>query len=378
MRYTVVLSQCIDRGYFKNVQTWNRKADIRVKDIEFVDTDYASITNDDIVEISGFFDATGNLLATHVDWEGVLAPGSNVEVHGTVSGFNGVDTFMLGAVTVTFSGATLFEDLPGTVTDGQFVEASGPLSGPAAVNAVRIELEDSSFTQTASISLEGVVAQFSGIGDFMVRDQLVNASTATFIPASLATTIGDDDRVEIDGTLSGGVLVATTVEDRGGSLKVGGQVISVDALNGVVDIEVITGQPVVTVNIDAKTLLEDDLGIAQPFTQANLMPGDQVIVEGTSGGGNVVDASSLKREVLDEYELQAYVQAASGNDAAGSVTLLGVTFATNSSTEFEDSNDQQYPNGGDDFYSLVRQGDLVEIEDYKVVDGIANEVELKN
>jgi hypothetical protein len=246
---------------------------------------------------------------------------------------------------------------------------------------MRIELEDSSFAQTASISLEGVVTQFNGTGNFLVRDQPVDAAMATFIPPSLATTIGDDDRVEIKGSLSGGVLMATTVEDRGGSLKVGGQVVAVnavDAFNGTVAVEVISGEPLVTVNVDTRTQLEDELGIAQPFTLSDLMPGDEVIVEGAGNGGNVVDAGKLKRELLEKYELKAYVQAANGDDTAGSVTLLGVTFTTNSTTEFEDGNDQQFPNGGDDFYSAVSPGDLVEIEDDKPVDGIADEIELKN
>ena len=41
-------------------------------------------------------------------------------------------------------------------------------------------------------------------------------------------------------------------------------------------------------------------------------------------------------------------------------------------------NDACLPNGGDDFYSLVNPGDLVEIEDRKPVDGVADEVELKS
>jgi hypothetical protein len=81
--------------------------------------------------------------------------------------------------------------------------------------------------------------------------------------------------------------------------------------------------------------------------------------------------------VLDKYELKAMAQSASGNNTSGTVTLLGVTFSTNGSTQFEDSNDQPFPNGGDDFYSLVRPGDVLEVEDDKPVNGIADEIELK-
>ena len=343
----------------------------------FVDTDYVSIKHDDMIEVSGFFDASGNLVATLVDKEGVLGPGSIAEVHGVVSGFNGIDTFMLGPVTVVYSGTTVFDKLPGTVSDGQFVEASGTLTGASTMNAARIELEDNALTQAGSVSLEGIVTQFNSATDFMVGSQQINASAAVFVPATLATTIGNDSRVEINGTLAGSILTATVVEDRGSSVKVGGRVNSVDTQLMTVEVEVVSGEPFVLININTKTQLEDDLGGPQPFTLASLQPDDEVIIEGLSGAGNSVDAKQLKRQVLDKYELKAMTQSASGDNTSGTVTLLGVTFATNGSTQFEDSNDQPFPDGGDDFYSLVRPGDVLEVEDDKPVNGIADEVELK-
>lgn len=343
----------------------------------FVDIDYASIAPGDVIEVSGFFDASGNLVATLVDKEGVLGPGTIVEVHGVVSGFDGIDTFMLGPVTVIYSGTTVFEKLPATVSNGQFVEASGTLSGASTINAARIELENNALTQAGSVSLEGIVTQFNSTADFLVGNQQVNASAAVFVPVTLATTLDNDSLVEIKGTISGGTLTATVVEDRGGSVKVGGRVNSVDTLNMMVEIEVVSGEPFVLVNIDTKTQLEDELGGPQPFTLASLMPDDEVIIEGLNVFGNSVDATQLKRKVLDKYELKAMTQSASGNTSSGTVTLLGITFSTNASTEFEDSNDQPFPNGGDDFYSLVGPGDIIEVEDDKPVNGIADEIELK-
>jgi hypothetical protein len=51
---------------------------------------------------------------------------------------------------------------------------------------------------------------------------------------------------------------------------------------------------------------------------------------------------------------------------------------TEGETAFEDANDQPFPNGGDDFFSLVSPGDLVKIEDTVPVNGIADEVEFEN
>ncbi|MDH5468953.1 MAG: DUF5666 domain-containing protein [Gammaproteobacteria bacterium] len=343
----------------------------------FVDTDYVSITHDDVIEVSGFFDASGNLVATLVDKEGVLSPGSTVEVHGVVSGFNGIDTFKLGPVTVVYDGITVFDKLPGTVSDGQFVEASGTLTGARMINAARIELEDDALIQAGPVSLEGIVTRFGSTADFMVGGQQVNASAAVFVPVTLAATIDKDSRVEITGTVAGTVLTAAVVEDRGGAVKVGGRVNSVDTQYMTVDVEVVSGEPFVRININTRTQLEDELGGPQPFTLSSLRQGDEVIIEGLSGAGNSVDAKQLKRKVLDKYELKAMTQSATGDNSSGAVTLLGVTFSTNGSTRFEDSNDQTFPNGGDDFYSLVRPGDILEVEDHKPVNGIADEVELK-
>jgi len=68
----------------------------------FSNTGYDSIAKNDLVEVSGFFNGVGALVATRVEKEGALVLGvSKVEIKGSVSGFNGVGTFTLGGITVT-------------------------------------------------------------------------------------------------------------------------------------------------------------------------------------------------------------------------------------------------------------------------------------
>jgi hypothetical protein len=341
----------------------------------FVDTDYASLAMDQVVEVSGYFDASGRLIATRIDGQGVLGAGTVVELHGTVSGFDGVDSFMLGNIAVVFNGTTVFEDLPGSVVNGQIVEVAGLLVTPVSISAQRIELEEDNLSYSGEISLEGIVSAFAGLNSFLVSGQPVDASSAVYNPASLAATLGDNQRIEVMGEIAGGVLVAKEVEQRGGDIKIAGRVTGKDVGAGIVDIEVVSGQPSIPVSTDAKSQLEDELSGLKPFTLSDLVIGDEVIIEGYQGNAGNISVAQLKRKILEKYLLQGTVDAASGNALAGSVTILGVAMQTDSSTVFEDANDQPFPAGGDDFYSQVSAGDLVEVEDQVPVDGIADEVE---
>ena len=56
----------------------------------FVKTDYGSLAKNDLLAVSGYFDADGRLFATRVEKQ---PDGSNVEIKGAVSNFNGVDEF---------------------------------------------------------------------------------------------------------------------------------------------------------------------------------------------------------------------------------------------------------------------------------------------
>lgn len=349
----------------------------------FDGTDYLSLAADQVVEVSAFFDASGRLIATRIEDQGVLGGGTVVELHGTIRGLrelNGVGSFLLGDIEVDFDLTTVFEDFSGAVLDGQFVEVAGTLVADT-VMAARIEREDEGFSGTGSISLEGIVTNFSGLDSFRVRGQLVDASAAAFSPASLEATLGDDQQIEVEGEIEivDGVLVATAVEQRRGDVKIAGLVTGKDVAAGTLDIEVVSGQPTIPVSTDAQTQLEDEELELQPFTLANItIDIDEVIIEGyLDNAGNVL-AAQIKRKMLQNYQLQGLVDAAGGNAGSGSVTILGVAMQTGAATVFEDADDQSFPNGGDDFFDQVRRGDLVKLEDAVPVNGIADEVEFEN
>lgn len=340
----------------------------------FSSTDYASLARNDIVEVSGFFNSDGALEATWLEKKGELSLGtSEVEIKGTVAGFNNTDTFTLDGITVTFDGTTDLSEVPGgVITNGQFVEVKGVLNTAASIFALRIEQEDEGYEDSDdTISIEGLVTDFNGPGDFRVSGQPVDASAADFIPQSLAGSIKDGDRVEVEGLVSGGVLQADEVAQRSGSVKIGALVTGVDASAATLLLEVVSGEPAITVTTDTRTQIEDDLLDMEPFSLSDIRTGDEVILEGFVEGNSVL-ATQLQRKDLESYELQGTVDAAGGDDLAGNITILGVTIATDDETEFESANEADI--SGTVFYNQVNPGDLVEFQDDVPVNGIADEV----
>jgi hypothetical protein len=178
----------------------------------FSNVDFDTLQSDDLVEVSGFFDADGALQATRI----VRIDGSeiDVEVKGTVTGLAGA-VFVLAvdyAAATTYTVDATAAELPaGGLADNQYVEVKGTLTG-TAIDAKSVELKSEGFADTGNASIEGIVTDFIDTGNFRVAGQPVDASVAEFIPAGLVGYLGDGVEVEVDGAIQGGVLMASRVE----------------------------------------------------------------------------------------------------------------------------------------------------------------------
>ena len=364
-------------GITKTFDIFNTTVVVDRRATVFVLTDYDTFVQNDLLEVSGYFAVDGKLLATRVEKEGVWVPGdSEVEIKGEVSGFNGVDTFILGGVTITFDGTTGFEDLPGdTVNNGQFVEVKGILNTPTAIFASRIELEDEDFGDNVdNISLEGIVTDFISRSDFRVAGQRVNAANATFEPVSLEASIADGAKVEVEGAIVNGILEATEVEQRGGDVRVSAVVETTDPVAGTVTLQVVLGQ-FLSVKTDSQTQIEDNRDAEEPFGIDGIKSGDFLNVEGfVDDKGNII-AAQIERDELDDIELRGPVDGleTTGNTFAGFVSIFGIVIRTNAATVFEDGDIT-----GTEFFDQVSDGDLVEFKDNLPTDSIADEVEFED
>jgi len=213
----------ISGGLKKSFSVFGVPVVVDIAGTEFDDSDapgfsFATLANDDIVEVSGLFDSTNTLVATYIEKTDDLDPGSSeVELKGTPDAETdaGVgDSFTLNGVTVNIVAGTDLSDIPGgRVTDTQFIEVKGTLmsSSPAIIDANRIEQEDDGInSDDGEASVEGFISDFIDNSSFKVAGQPVNATNAEFEPNGLV--LSNDLLVEVEGTIANGILNAKQVE----------------------------------------------------------------------------------------------------------------------------------------------------------------------
>ncbi|MEW8499192.1 MAG: DUF5666 domain-containing protein, partial [Candidatus Thiodiazotropha taylori] len=94
---------------------------------------------------------------------------------------------------------------------------------------------------------------------------------------------------------------------------------------------------------------------------------------GLLDGSSQVVLTELRRDDADDLVLQGPVEDFTANS---SITILGVTFFTSASTQFEDINDS--PISAESFYNSLSLGSLVKIKDDEPGNGSADEVEFED
>ena len=376
-----------------------------ISDPAATDFGFTSIANDNNVEISGFFNQAGELIATRVELKDInfVVDRSIVEIKGNIIS-SGTTTFSLEGLglTVDASGATL-EDLPNGLENGQLVEVVGTLdAGLTSITATKVEGEDNSIADTNEFELEGIITDynFPGDTDFYVSGILVDASNVERIEPS--TLILDNNlRIEVEGEIRNGVLIANEIELEGGDLKVHAKVSSVDPIAGTFEVTPVTGKPVITVTVSSDTQLEDD--VHEPaFTLVNLLNklNDTHFVEvhGFDDGNGGIIATEVDIKEPGDVVVQGYATDATGDAAGGTMTVFGITFFFNNTiTDFEIDSDienvEDTTMSGAEINELLSvinniEPQLVTIKDTSlqsvpeiddgIGDGTADEIEIEN
>ena len=191
---------------------------------EFDDSDeagfsFATIADNDVVELSGFFDGSNVLNATYIKKTDDFDLGSSeVEFKGTADAGTdaGVgDSFTLdGFITVNIRDDADLSEVPGErVTDSVFVEVDGRLTklNPLTIEALRIQQEEQDLDDDAGeAELEGFVSDFVDNSNFRVDGQPADATDAEFEPDGLV--LNDGLKVEVEGTIEAGILNADKVK----------------------------------------------------------------------------------------------------------------------------------------------------------------------
>jgi len=193
---------------------------------------------------------------------------------------------------------------------------------------------------TGSVNEDGV----TGTASHVVFDRYLVGPVETLErnldgDSMLITVLGVSE-VELEGTVTG---LTVTLQLAGGTVRV---------------------------QLDNRTLLEDDTEMAEPMTIDDIRTGDFLEVEAFMVGDSLV-ATRIDRDEPDDDVIQAPVESFT---VGNSITLLGITYSTQGA-EFENQDDM--PLSSEQFYAAVQVGALVKVKDEEVPDGVADEVEFE-
>ncbi len=313
-----------DAGVFVVLGQTINVNDATLFDEGFSPRDLSGIPADSLVQVSGFLDSGGELVASRVE---PAQASSGLQVRGTVQAFDTTaHTFRINTLTVDYGSVAP----TGTLANGAIVTVQGDsLNVSGALIATRVKV----FTGLGAGAndrgeVEGVVTSFTSNTSFSVGGQAVTTNAATQITPQ-GTVLGLDTRIKVHGTFNAsGVLVANEIEVRPRSLSlVRGLVDAVSTSNNTVTV---LGVSVTTSSV---TAFEDKSSQrVRSFGLDDVRIGDYVEVRGAAdtGAGGLV-AASLER---DNPEDRSYLQGIARNVASPNLTVLGVSVTTGVQTQF--------------------------------------------
>ncbi len=335
----------------------------------------ADFINVAAVEVSGPVRADGSIDATRIECKNLLG---ELEVTGVVSNLDTTAmTFMINALVVDYSAATLDDFPAGMINNGDPVEAKdengGGLGAGGELLATKVEFKGNRFgiDEGDHIEVEGFITRFVSATDFDVSNIPVTTSASTVFEGGTASDLGLNLKVEVEGEFdNAGVLNATKVEIKDATaVRVTGLVDQVSGNQLQILGITITTDPV-------KTRFEDKQFDVEPFRIGNVNAGDYVAVRGQELPPGEIFAFLLERDDPDtETELRGFVEA--GGVARPNLTIFGVTVTTDNTTVFRDENDVVLT--ADEFWARVSEGSLVDTKGLEVAAQalLAGEVELE-
>lgn len=288
-----------------------------------------------IVEVSGYSDGKGSIYATLIEVKKAARDiGDEVEFKGVIQGLDtNNQTFLIGALTVDYSGADV-SDLPnGLPADGLYVEVKSTdgIAGGQLI-ASKVELEDGGAkgvqaAEGEEVELAGMVTGTDALpGGFQLNGQAVLLTDETEFEHGTLGDIVPEARLKVEGRVDAeGNLVAHEVKFReSATIEITAQLEAVDATAGTVTV---MGQ---TIQVNTRTMMRDsrDEGGMTPvryFSLNDLNPGDyvEIHVYKDSATGALV-AVRLERDD-DPGTLATLEGPVDDASVSGQMTVAGIT-----------------------------------------------------
>ena len=202
----------------KRLQIFNLQVIVDKQSTRFKDTEFDELAVDDVVEVSGFLNQDGDVVATLIEFKEILEVGqTEVELRGTISDLDeGLMQFLLNdTVTIRYDDDTELEDLVGDLSNGLYVEVKGRYQNDSSILAEEIEAEDEdrSGLEDASgeVSLQGIITSFTSVNEFSVSGIAVELDS-TQVDASILAQLTLGLEVEVKGEIQNGILIADEID----------------------------------------------------------------------------------------------------------------------------------------------------------------------
>jgi hypothetical protein len=317
----------------------------------FRNTAPSAISEGMVLEVSGFVDEDGVILATFVGKIAeTMPPGGPVKIKGQVQDLDpGAKTFRIGALTIDYAGATRFP--PAGLEPGQFLEVRGRLLAPGLLAADRLDLaEDIGSGAFETIDLEGIVSEISSTAEFRVGKRIIRTDQATTWANLLPEDLTPGTRVIIRGVLLDGAILAREIrvfEEVKIRSNVSAVILNENRL-------VLTGFEGVRVAVTADTRIQ---GRAKSLEE--IQEGDHLKVFGrTSPDGTVLASKVLVLPSSANVEIAGPLESVSRPN----IVILGVGINTASIPASGFRGRGGGPVTADEFFASLRPGDTVAAE----------------
>ena len=273
----------------------------------------AGLTNlrdGDTVEVSGFRNANGDILA------------SLVKAKTSVSGDSELKGMVAGSPTaVTIAGVSIINlgsFLPAPA-NGDCVEAKGHFNGTSLTLTQALKPDNDCNGGSVSGNLvqakvEGVINGFVSATEFNVANQKVTTTaTTTYIGGGSADLL-NGVIVEAEGSTTNGTLIAKKIQIKSNGVRIEGNT----------DTELADGKFTI-LGITVKVVASTENSIAA------IVPGTHLKLEGSKTGPTEVTAAKIDDASGSDTELRGPLDA---NPASTSFAILGVQVQTTGSTLF--------------------------------------------
>jgi hypothetical protein len=263
------------------------------------------LTPGDLVEVNGFVRDKGVIRATLIEKKSLPA---TCQVQGLVENHDSIaKTFTMGGLTVRYVGAVI-DDMPSPASsawNNVLVKVNG---SPCAqltttMNATRVEPERINAVNADEIAVQGAITLFTSPASFTVNGVPVVTNSNTIFEGRVAGDLRLGVEVEVEGSLSNGILTAMEVSFRD-SVEIEGNITGVAPLT-------IAGLSPPTVATNAQTA----------FNNGPVAVNDHIRVRGRQTGPNMVVAAEVEMLSPDtRVSLEGAVQSV----VNPTVTVLGV------------------------------------------------------